>query len=299
VKEIEAASGGAKISINQETKALGYSIAAISGTPEQQQVAFDQMGAKLSRVNPAGDGLVPVQMGGQPPPSTIVPVTRAEGISQQIAASLARAGVTTTGLAHTPMPPVVNQAHMLELHVEQKWVGWLLGSGGKTIKQIEAETGSKISIDQSSKDMGFSIVKVSGTYAGVQAAHQRIQASLAHVAPGGTAAVATDQVSALENMLGQNSGGNQVAAVAAPVPSGTPDGDMQIEQKWVGWLLGKSGTVLKEIETQSGCMIRIDQSTKEMGFSTVRIIGDWQQNALAKQLVTDKIAQAHPGGPRP
>merc|ERR1719458_2306240 len=77
--------------------------------------------------------------------------------------------------------------------------------------------------------------------------------------------------------------------------AGTPiEGEMQVEQKWIGWLLGKAGIVLKEIELQSGASVKIDQSTKELGFSTLRIIGDWQQSATARQLIQDKIAQACP-----
>merc|ERR1740121_956130 len=52
------------------------------------------------------------------------------------------------------------------------------------------------------------------------------------------------------------------------------DGELQVEQRSVGWLLGKGGVVLKEMEEQSGARISIDQSTKAMGYSTVRISGD-------------------------
>jgi len=71
---------------------------------------------------------------------------------------------------------------------------------------------------------------------------------------------------------------------------------MQVEQKMVGWILGKAGVVLKEIEQKSGARVSIDQSTKDMGFSTVRINGNWHQSSTARLLIQDKLTQANPAG---
>merc|ERR1712079_490924 len=47
--------------------------------------------------------------------------------------------------------------------------------------------------------------------------------------------------------------------------------NMTIDQKWVGWLLGKGGMVCHEIEVSTGAQVRIDQATKSLGYSTVQI----------------------------
>jgi len=279
VKEIEQAAGGAKVSINQESKGLGYSIATITGNQQQISAAFEQMADKLRRVNPSGDGLIPMPMG-----------------------AAGAAGNQLGGMDR-------NDHAQVELQIEQKWVGWLLGSGGKTIREIEAETGCKISIDQSFKDMGFSTVRVSGSSMGIQMAQQRIQGSLSLVAPGGGVLQQVGgpgEAGALEAAaagLGPNANVAEIEEVmrqiqAAGGAEGQQDSEMQVEQKCVGWLLGKSGIVLKEIEMQSGASIKIDQSTRDMGYSTVRIVGNWQTTANARQLIQDKIGQAHPGGAR-
>mmetsp|Transcript_78592 Transcript_78592/g.230589 ORF Transcript_78592/g.230589 Transcript_78592/m.230589 type:complete len:631 (-) Transcript_78592:141-2033(-) len=305
VKEIEAASGGAKISINQDTKALGYSIATINGTPEQTAVAFEQIGEKLRRVNPSGEGLVRIsnggnELGGIGSTGSQAAGAALTGIAQQIAASISRAqGQQGSDVASNLLRNVLSLLEpssalsAIELKIEQKWVGWLLGSGGKTVKELEAETGAKISIDQSCKDMGFSTVKVSGSAMSIQLAQQRIQASLSLVTPTTSSAAPAAPADGLAAL-------SKVAAAATEAFSGqNPETEMQVEQKWVGWLLGKAGVVLKEIELQSGASVKIDQSTKDMGYSTVRISGDVQQTASARQLIQDKISQAHPGGPRP
>merc|ERR1712066_516463 len=71
--------------------------------------------------------------------------------------------------------------------------------------------------------------------------------------------------------------------------------EMEVEQKVVGWVLGSKGVVLKEIEKQSGARISIDQTTKDMGYSVVRMSGSMESIDLARQLVSDKIAQARGG----
>merc|ERR1712129_589592 len=83
----------------------------------------------------------------------------------------------------------IQELQAMELQIEQKWVGWLLGSGGKTIREIESETGCKITIDQTHKELGFSTVRVTGSSTGVALAQQRIQASLSLVVPGGIASM--------------------------------------------------------------------------------------------------------------
>mmetsp|Transcript_3695 Transcript_3695/g.10160 ORF Transcript_3695/g.10160 Transcript_3695/m.10160 type:complete len:640 (-) Transcript_3695:21-1940(-) len=310
VKEIETASGGAKVSINQDTKALGYSVATISGTPQQVAAAYDQMGEKLRRVNPAGDGLVPIPSGtnnNNNPLAGLGALSAGQlgGIAQQILSSITRAqaqaaqglpGTGTGGLSR-PVIDLSSALSAIELQIEQKWIGWLLGSGGKTVREIESETGAKISIDQSTKDLGFSTVKVSGGATSINLAQQRIQASLSLVAPTGgssTPAVNTDGLS-LNQAQTAFAPGEALGGITDPFGQ-EPDSEIQVEQKWVGWLLGKSGIVLKEIELQSGASIKIDQSTKEMGYSTVRIVGDPEQTATARQLIQDKISQARAWG---
>lgn len=162
-----------------------------------------------------------------------------------------------------------NNAKPLELQIDQQWIGWLLGGRGKTIREIEADTGAKIKIDQSTKDYGYSVVLISGDSQAANNALRRVKASVAVVS-------------------GEKEDGARGQA---------PDDDVQeisleVEQRFVGWILGKSGIVLKEIEAQSGAKVSIDQSTKHLGYSTVKISGGWQRRSTAKQLIEDKIQHA-------
>merc|ERR1712060_719018 len=91
------------------------------------------------------------------------------------------------------------------------------------------------------------------------------------------------------------------ARVAEIDPSKTPQGsveEIRVDQGIVGYLLGKGGETLKAIKLESGAAIAIDQSTKDQGFSIIRIIGDGQAKNIAHERVLAKINEvkgAQPG----
>eukprot|EP00927_Polykrikos_kofoidii_P070650 TRINITY_DN67061_c0_g1_i1.p1 TRINITY_DN67061_c0_g1~~TRINITY_DN67061_c0_g1_i1.p1 ORF type:complete len:695 (-),score=148.90 TRINITY_DN67061_c0_g1_i1:284-2368(-) len=266
VKEIEMATG-AKISLNQGTKAMGYSVATVAGEMPQVESAQNMIVDKIQRVS-GGSGVALVS--GQPRHAATggdddldlkraVAKVAAASNDPAFTAQL-QSLLNSPGGSNTP-------EQFVELQLEQKYVGWLLGSKGKTVQDIEAATGAKVGIDQTTKELGYSVLKLTGSAQACQRAQERIEASLAR---------------AVQDPLG---GGLQ---------DGVEEETMQVEQNKVGWILGKGGVVMKEIESQCGARISIDQSTKDMGFSVVGIRGGPQECQLAKQLITDKIQQAGP-----
>eukprot|EP00401_Gymnodinium_catenatum_P036649 CAMPEP_0117601696 /NCGR_PEP_ID=MMETSP0784-20121206/77177_1 /TAXON_ID=39447 /ORGANISM="" /LENGTH=755 /DNA_ID=CAMNT_0005404449 /DNA_START=50 /DNA_END=2318 /DNA_ORIENTATION=+ len=351
IKEIEAASG-ARISLNQETKELGYSVATIKGDPDAVSKAQEAIAETLSRVGGSAPTAAEAYNGGAvessmktsrslPPlvapqayngssgrnrdPSltnldpalalAVESIANAVGqphLARQLGGVLKQAGVTKP-VNQSAAEPLRNPSHRpmhqsmqghghdapVELQLEQKWVGWLLGGKGKTVKAIEAESGAKISIDQSTKEYGYSVLKLSGSPDAIRLAQERIQASLALVIPGGSTTPAlipmgggAEASFADAFYVGQ---GDVPRMSGDAVDAGeVSEGDMEVDQKLVGWLLGKSGVVLKEIEQQSGARVTIDQSTKELGYSIVRVRGGYHECAAARALIQDKITQAGP-----
>jgi len=300
MRDIEA-STGAKISVNQDTKAQGYSTLQLGGTPMQVQAAYDAMteslrraGGSLSelpitvsksfgRPGAAGHGghgkardagLVDaiwrlasslVEHSGQDALWRIFPALQ-ETLNGHPEVVESLMSLLTTRSVGIDRPQ-----HTMDIQVEQKLVGWLVGGRGKTVQQIQDETGAKISIDQTTKDAGYSVVHVSGSISAVQSAEKRIQSSIEKV-----------------NREAQT--GN--------FPQDTETTEMQVEQRLIGWILGKSWMVLKQIEAQSGSSVAIDQSTKELGFSKLRITGGFAQRVAARRLIEDKIVEANAAGAR-
>jgi len=204
----------------------------------------------------------------------------------------------------------------VELQIQQKTVGWLIGKGGKTMREIEAESGARVKVDQSTKDLGYSVFTITGNQSSVQHAHNRVQASLSTCCPDGTAILGV--ISKEEPGFADGFGGSGPSSGAAPGFHGgldfqgadlhgltgpsslgnnmTTQETVQVQQSYVGWLLGKSGTVLREIEMKSGARIVLDQSVKELGFSNVNVHGAPPQVATARALIEEKCRQAEQRG---
>merc|ERR1712137_111222 len=164
-------------------------------------------------------------------------------------------------------------ASTIELKLDQKWVGWILGKQGQTMKALESEAGCSITLNQDTKDAGYSTVKVHGSFNGLQTALQRIGASL-------------------DSAVAHPANADSLNGASTSGGPDTMEETVMVEQRYVGWLLGKSGIVLKEIESHSGAQVKIDQSTKDQGYSTVRIAGNAYTMIEGKRLVDEKIEQA-------
>eukprot|EP00928_Gymnodinium_smaydae_P017648 TRINITY_DN16751_c0_g1_i1.p1 TRINITY_DN16751_c0_g1~~TRINITY_DN16751_c0_g1_i1.p1 ORF type:complete len:361 (+),score=68.71 TRINITY_DN16751_c0_g1_i1:245-1327(+) len=279
IKEIEVATG-AKVSLNQDTKLQGFSIATITAErPHAVIAAQDAITQKIRQVSGNVHEAVGASAGSSAPrsgeSSSSLDPALARAVEQLAAAAgkphLAAEleGVLAKGGLKAPVVPVQPQVHTME--VEQKWIGWLLGSRGKTMRDIEYECGATVTVDQSTKELGYSVLNIEGTPDQISRTQARIQASL-NMAAGGADVF--------------SSGGmTRDAGDAKEI-------DVQVEQRYVGWLLGKSGSVLREIEGAALVKISIDQSTREHGFSTVRIRGGAAEVARAKSIVEEKLEQA-------
>lgn len=151
-----------------------------------------------------------------------------------------------------------------EVQVEQSLVGYLLGKGGETLKGIRTLSGANLVVDQTTKDLGFSVVRIIGSEQAIS--------------------VAKDLVL------------NKVGEIKLPENFTSTNGfEYRVDQSKVGWLIGKNGAMVKQIKAVSGATVIIDQSTKEQGFSTVRILPGVGMEA-AKQMIETKLKEAREAG---
>lgn len=155
----------------------------------------------------------------------------------------------------------------IEIHIPQQYVGWLKGSQGRQIKDIEIRSGAQVNIDQSTKELGYSRAVISGQAAAVSAACDLINSELARV---------TDRDGYL---------------ASAPSDLGETVGEVQIPQKYVGWLKGSGGGQLREMESRSGAQVKIDQSSREAGYSIALITGQEQAVQTCKGLIEAELAR--------
>eukprot|EP00416_Gambierdiscus_australes_P020502 CAMPEP_0171067194 /NCGR_PEP_ID=MMETSP0766_2-20121228/7858_1 /TAXON_ID=439317 /ORGANISM="Gambierdiscus australes, Strain CAWD 149" /LENGTH=207 /DNA_ID=CAMNT_0011523413 /DNA_START=6 /DNA_END=631 /DNA_ORIENTATION=- len=73
--------------------------------------------------------------------------------------------------------------HTAEFAVEQQWVGLLVGTRGTGIREVEAASGAKVSISQETKEMGYSVVRITGSEQQITHASELINKKLELVNP--------------------------------------------------------------------------------------------------------------------
>mmetsp|Transcript_74826 Transcript_74826/g.242967 ORF Transcript_74826/g.242967 Transcript_74826/m.242967 type:complete len:210 (+) Transcript_74826:65-694(+) len=68
-----------------------------------------------------------------------------------------------------------------EIQLESKYVGWVKGPRGKVIQDISTRSSTRVDMDQSNPE--FAVVKIYGTYDGVQNAKELVAHELSKVSP--------------------------------------------------------------------------------------------------------------------
>lgn len=71
---------------------------------------------------------------------------------------------------------------------------------------------------------------------------------------------------------------------------GVPAYAINIEQRWVGSVVGRKGESMIEIEKQSGAIVKLDHSSKIHGFSVCRIYGQPRAADKAADMIRVKLA---------
>lgn len=173
-----------------------------------------------------------------------------------------------------------------EFRIDSQYVGWLKGPKGKVIQDLQMKSGTRIEVDQTQSQLGYATVKIFGTPEGTAQARALVAHELSKIGPDAAAQIAITP-------SGDATGSSSHASLD---PSGTvPDLSLEdavcIPNAYVGWLKGRQGGMVRDIEQRSGAQIDIDQSMKELGYSVARLHGSTEQKATARGLVIGEIAK--------
>jgi len=201
MKEI-AEHTGARLSFDQSTKDKGFSTLLLAGSKESIANALDLVRMKLKNSNEFNmtGGVATGEMDGD-----------TEGTRER------------------------NSENM---KIQQQHVGWLIGTGGETLRSMQQATKCALYMDQSTKVQGFSILHMTGSAEAIQDARKVVIAKV------------------------EENGGRFFKHESQ---------SFKIPQRQVGLVLGKSGQALRKIQESCRVSIEIDQSTREKGYSTVHI----------------------------
>lgn len=152
-----------------------------------------------------------------------------------------------------------------EMQVEQALVGYLIGKGGESLKAMQSASGATLHVDQTSKDQGLSIIRITGSEQAVTLAKTLVDRKISEV--------------------------KVPAVVADSGAANTVAYEYHIDQSYVGFFIGRGGEQVKRIKAQTGATVVIDQSTKDFGYSVVRIMVGPGVEA-AKTHIENRLEQA-------
>jgi len=174
-----------------------------------------------------------------------------------------------------------------EFRIDSQYVGWLKGPKGKVIQDLQMKSGTRIEVDQTQSQLGYATVKIFGTPEGTAQARALVAHELSKIGPDAAAQIAI-------TTSGDATGSSSHASSLDPggtVPDLSLEDAVCIPNAYVGWLKGRQGGMVRDIEQRSGAQIDIDQSMKELGYSVARLHGSTEQKATARGLVIGEIAK--------
>lgn len=194
-----------------------------------------------------------------------------------------------------------------EIQVEQQFIGWIMGKKQTNIKQIAEQTGASMTVKQATKSEGHSMVRIAGTQQAVSAAFERISQRIengrryqddkrSQFLAGDWLCPGCGDQNFRKNETCRRCQHRRPADGPAEVPQQPSflnrdcDEAFQLEQQYVGYIIGQGGKTFKEIKEKSGAKIFIDQTNRDQGYSIVRV-GDKgsPENLLALTLIEDTI----------
>lgn len=180
----------------------------------------------------------------------------------------------------------------IEIPIDPKFVGWVKGPRGKVVQDITNRTSTRIDVDQSSGELATAIIKVFGTHEGIQAARDLIAFEISKVAPD----VAAEISSNISQVLPQGMGGSMSSGrFEGGLDSGRHT-TLTIPSSYVGWIKGKQGQMVRDIEARSGAVVDIDQSTKELGHVAVNFRGGEEEKKRAYGLIVAEVIKVSEQG---
>jgi rRNA processing protein Krr1/Pno1 len=194
----------------------------------------------------------------------------------------------------------------IQIPIDVSYVGWVKGPKGKVVQDVSNRSNTRVDIDQQMVP-GTAVIKVFGTREGVAHAKELLAFEISKVSPDTAAQINGTSVAQLASGI-MPPGSEQLAAGGAPLQGqaqrllpheqDTPSqfSNIIIPASYVGWLKGRQGAMIRDIEGKSGAQINIDQETKELGHCTVNIMGGEEEKKKAYGLVVGevmKVADQH------
>ncbi|XP_076462155.1 far upstream element-binding protein 1-like isoform X2 [Babylonia areolata] len=156
--------------------------------------------------------------------------------------------------------------------------GKIIGRGGSKIRELQEQTGCKIAVSRDDEGNGTRRVELTGSDDAVDLAMDII-----------------NQIMESGDDRGgrrQTYGGGSYGAGAGAGGGGSKD-IIQVDTSFVGRIIGKGGSRIRELQDETGCRINVSRDGGNYGQTEVELVGSRSSIQHAKQRIDDITQQAY------
>jgi far upstream element-binding protein len=185
-----------------------------------------------------------------------------------------------------------------EVYVPNNMVGYIIGRGGENISSMQVQTGVKVQVQKELEiqpGQTHRIIYLSSPNPDALAACRKLIENMVHDRGGklGTGIRATDALSSHPGIGFQSSSSTAVdARVAEAVAAGHVLLTVDIDDVDVGYMIGKQGTTIRQIQDQTGASIQVPTSQPGVPKRTISITHPTAEGAeQAKQVILETVSR--------
>lgn len=182
-----------------------------------------------------------------------------------------------------------------EMRVPRDLVGYIIGRGGETIRDLQAKSGGHIQIvreEEGAPQQADRFVSISGSDEALELAQKLIQNLIDE----------RQQNSGMGGGFRERDDRDRMARYGGINPDGSESVELLIPNERVGLIIGRGGATIKAIQTRTGSTITIPQ-TPDVNHPDMRLItirGTVDAKEMARQeimaMVNEEQGRGHGGG---
>ncbi|XP_076440517.1 far upstream element-binding protein 1-like [Babylonia areolata] len=168
-----------------------------------------------------------------------------------------------------------------EIFVPARDCGKIIGRGGGKIRELQDQSRCRIKVCQDDEGDGTRRVELTGTDDAIDTAKELIHQILE----------AGDDRGGRQFYGGGGGGGGSSGGGSSS--GGGPKEVIQVDSGYVGRIIGKGGSRVRELQDDTGCRINVSRGGGSYGQTDVELIGSRDQIQRAKDAIFDLVNQSY------
>jgi len=181
-----------------------------------------------------------------------------------------------------------------DMYVPAGDCGKIIGRGGSKIRELQDQTNCKIKVDRDDTGDGTRRVELRGDENAIADAREQINMILAGGGDdrGGRQSYGQQRGGGGGGYGGGRGGGGGGGGFGGGFGGGDKE-VMQIDTSFVGRIIGKGGSRVRELQEDTGCRINVSRDGGQYGQTDVELVGDRNAINRAKDAIEDICNQAY------